>query len=139
MKFIISGLTRCVTTKLILLTRSEGSQLYVISWTLSSVYCASFGDDTSLILLKRLKPFVNRNMATTVYNSLIQSALDYCDVVWSTCRASSASSLQRLQFRAAKTFLNLPTRSPSAATLTHLSLGPILSSAGPTHYYLPCC
>ena len=88
-----------------------------------SIHCSKLVNKVKsrLFLLKRLKPFVNRDMATTVYNSLIQSALDYCDVVWSTCRVSSANSLQRLQSNAAKTILHLPSHSPSAAALSCLS------------------
>ena len=55
--------------------------------------------------IKRIRPFVLRSTLHYIYNALIQSHFDYCNLVWGNCGKTSFDRLQKLQNRAARTFL----------------------------------
>ena len=50
--------------------------------------------------IKRIRHLIPFNVLINVYDSLIQSHFDYCNVVWSNCSIGLSDKLQRLQNRA---------------------------------------
>ena len=53
-------------------------------------------------VLGRIRQNITTNTANTVYKSLISPFLEYCDTVWTCCGKVNASSLEKLQRRAAR-------------------------------------
>ena len=53
-------------------------------------------------MLKSIRNIVNENVLQTVYNSLIMSHFNYCDVVWGNCGVTNQKVLQKIQNRAAR-------------------------------------
>ena len=52
--------------------------------------------------IKRFRPFVPPSTLHYVYNALIQSHFDYCNLVWGNCGKTLFDRLQKLQNRAAR-------------------------------------
>jgi len=52
--------------------------------------------------IKRITPFVPPPILHYIYNSLIQSHFDYCNLVWGNCGKMLFDRLQKLQNRAAR-------------------------------------
>ena len=52
--------------------------------------------------IKRIRSFVPLSALYCVYNALIQSQFDYCNIVWGNCGKTSFDRLQKLQNRAAR-------------------------------------
>ena len=52
--------------------------------------------------IKRIRPFVPPPTLHYIYNSLIQSQFDYCNLVWGNCGKTLFDRLQKLQNRAAR-------------------------------------
>ena len=52
--------------------------------------------------IKRIRPFVPPPTLHYIYNSLIQSHFDYCNLVWGNCGKTLFDRLQKLQNRAAR-------------------------------------
>ncbi len=56
-----------------------------------------------IVVLRRVREFTHpQKIAITIYNSLIKSAFDYCDVAFSNLSSTSSTGLQKLQNRAAR-------------------------------------
>ena len=49
--------------------------------------------------MKRVKPFVPQSTLLSIYNSLVQSHIDYGSLVWGNCAKISSNKLQKLQNR----------------------------------------
>ena len=52
--------------------------------------------------IKRIRPFVPPPTLHYIYNALIQSHFDYCNLVWGNCGKTLFDRLQKLQNRAAR-------------------------------------
>ena len=52
--------------------------------------------------IKRIRPFVPPSILHYIYNALIQSHFDYCNLVWGNCGKTLFDRLQKLQNRAAR-------------------------------------
>ena len=52
--------------------------------------------------MKRIGPFVPPHTLHYIYNALIQSHFDYCNLVWGNCGKTLFDRLQKLQNRAAR-------------------------------------
>ena len=50
--------------------------------------------------IKHIRYFLPFEIVLNVYNSLVKSHFDYCDVVWGNCSKNLSSKLQKLQNRA---------------------------------------
>ena len=59
--------------------------------------------------IKRIRDFVPTPTLHCIYNALIQSQFDYCNIVWGNCGKTLFDRLQKLQNRAARvlTFLDM--------------------------------
>jgi hypothetical protein len=64
-------------------------------------------------LLKRIRPFVTRNVAMQIYYAHIHSRLIYCLPIWSACANEHKMRIQRLQNRAIKAIRKKPRLTPS--------------------------
>ena len=52
--------------------------------------------------IKRIRPFIPPPTLRYLYNALIQSHFDYCNLVWGNCGKTLFDRLQKLQSRAAR-------------------------------------
>lgn len=52
--------------------------------------------------LRQTRPFVSKEVAITIYNSLIQPLFDYCDIVWANLTTYQGTRLQKLKNRAGR-------------------------------------
>ena len=66
-----------------------------------------------LYLLKRIRPFINKQMAMTFYKTIIQSKIDYCSVIWGNVAKTHADKLQKIQNRALRIIMRVNWRFPS--------------------------
>ena len=57
--------------------------------------------------IKRIRDFVPTPTLHCIYNALIQSQFDYCNIVWGNCGKTLFERLQKLQNRAARVLANL--------------------------------
>ena len=68
----------------------------------SQAYSSATTHKIYLILLRRSKAFHFPPTLHYIYNSLIQSHFDYCNLVWGNCGKTLFDRLQKLQNRAAR-------------------------------------
>ena len=61
-------------------------------------------------VLRRTRPFIDKNIAIVLYNTMVQSYLDYCNVVWLNLNSRQVKQLQTLQNRALRLVLNVDNR-----------------------------
>ena len=66
--------------------------------------------------LKRVRPFISKETAILIYNTLIMPHFDYCSPVWDCLSGYLSDKLQKLQNRAAR----VTTKSPFDASSNHL-------------------
>ena len=66
--------------------------------------------------LKRVRPFISKETAILIYNTLIMPHFDYCSPVWDCLSGYLSDKLQKLQNRAARVI----TKSPFDASSNHL-------------------
>ena len=66
--------------------------------------------------LKRVQPFISKETAILIYNTLIMPHFDYCSPVWDCLSGYLSDKLQKLQNRAARVI----TKSPFDASSNHL-------------------
>ena len=66
------------------------------------------------LLLSKIMPYLNRNVAVTIYKTMILPYFDYCDVVYSTACAGDLEKLQRLQNKCLKMCLGVQKRESTA-------------------------
>ena len=66
--------------------------------------------------LKRVRPFISKETAILIYNTLILPHFDYCSPVWDCLSGYLSDKLQKLQNRAARVI----TKSPFDASSNHL-------------------
>ena len=64
---------------------------------------------------------LNTDSRKLLYNAVIASRLNYCDVIWDNCNQTSCNKLQTVQNRCARTILNA---TPGASS------GPLLNELG---------
>ena len=74
-----------------------------------------------LFMLKSIRNIVNKNVLLTVYNSIIMSHLNYCDVVWGNCGVTNQKVLQKVQNRAARIINNAEWNSSATENLSKLN------------------
>ena len=70
--------------------------------------------------IRRCRPFVPQTTLIDIYNSLIQSHLDYCYEVWDTIGVTASEKLQKLQNRAARLILRADYNTHSKSLLDQL-------------------
>ena len=58
--------------------------------------------------LKRVQPFISRETAILIYNTLIMPHFDYCSPVWNCLSGHLSDQLQKLQNRAARVITKSP-------------------------------
>ena len=61
-------------------------------------------------VLRRTRPFIDKSIAITLYNTMIQSYFDYCNIIWSNPHSVQVTKLQTLQNRALRIVLNVDYR-----------------------------
>ena len=71
-------------------------------------------------MLKSIRNIVNEYEMNLVYNSLVFSHLNYCDVVWGGCGSTQKNKLQQIQNRAAR-IINRSSWYSSDENLTRLN------------------
>ena len=59
------------------------------------------------IMLSKIMPFLNNDVALLIYKSMILPYFDYCDVIYNCANADGLEKLQRLQNKCLKICLNL--------------------------------
>ena len=58
--------------------------------------------------MKKAKAYLNQNLLTSVYNSLVKPHFDYCCVVWDSVDKTLDDQLQKLQNRTARNITGAP-------------------------------
>ena len=76
----------------------------------------------NMYLLRRLRPYIDQNVALAFFKSLIQCHFDYCSPVWSNASKSLLSKLQVLQNRSLRIVMNVDYRHSSNSLYTLLKL-----------------
>ena len=76
---------------------------------------------SGLFMLKSIRNIVNEQVLKIVYNSLIMSHLNYCDVIWANCGVTNQNILQKIQNRAARIINNTEWRSSATENLSKLN------------------
>ena len=75
-----------------------------ISWT-EHVDTLSKKVSSRIDLMSRIRNYLDSPTSKLVYNAIVLPLLDYCDVVWDCCNASSKAKQQSLENRARKVIL----------------------------------
>ena len=75
-----------------------------ISWT-EHVDTLSKRVSSRIGLMSRIKNYLDSSTSKLIYNAIVLPLLDYYDIVWDCCNASSKAKLQSLQNRACKVIL----------------------------------
>ena len=76
----------------------------------------------NMYLLRRLRPYIDKDVALTFFKSLIQCHFDYCSSVWSNASKLLLRKLQVLQNRSLRIVMNVDYRYPSNSLYTVLKL-----------------
>lgn len=63
---------------------------------------------TNLRVMKKAKPYLNRQLLINIYNTIIKPHFDYCSTVWDSIDMTLADQLQKLQNRAARIITGAP-------------------------------
>lgn len=63
---------------------------------------------TNLRVMRKAKPFLNRQLLISIYHSIIEPYFSYCSVVWDNIDLTLADKLQKLQNRAARIITSAP-------------------------------
>ena len=58
--------------------------------------------------LKRVRPFISKDVEVQIYNALILPHFDYCSPVWDCMSGYLSDKLQKLQNRAVRVITKLP-------------------------------
>ena len=75
-----------------------------------------------LYLFKRIRNYISQNIALMFYKTILQSKLDYCDVVWRNIMKKSVKKLQVLQNRALRIILKVDARYSTISLFQQLKL-----------------
>ena len=70
--------------------------------------------------LKRVRPFISKDVAVQIYNALILPHFGYCSLVWDCMSGYLSDKLQKLQNRAARVITKLPFDTSSNLLLSTL-------------------
>ena len=76
-------------------------------------------------ILRKLRPFTQRNVLLMVYNALFLSVVDYCCTVWGSTSKTNLQKLYKLQKRAGRVILGVDTPVSSRIVFTSLHWLPI--------------
>ena len=57
---------------------------------------------TNLRVMKKAKPYLNRQLLINIYYTIVKPHFDYCSTVWECIDMTVADQLQKLQNRAAR-------------------------------------
>ena len=60
----------------------------------------------NIVILYKMKEFVSEKSLLILYNSLVLSHINYCNVIWGNCSLTKINSLLLLQKRAVRTITN---------------------------------
>ena len=77
---------------------------------------------TGLHMLKTVKQHVNKDtvLLEMIYNAIVSSHLNYCDIVWDNCGVTLLNKLQKIQNRGARVINGMPWDSSSTENLNKL-------------------
>ena len=75
-----------------------------------------------IYLLKRVRPFIDKRTSLLFYKSIIQSHLDYCNVVWGNTGKRNCEKLQILQNRSLRIVMNVQSMYSTDALYDSLNL-----------------
>ena len=76
---------------------------------------------SGLYMLRKVKQYVNSSTLKLVYNALVSSHLNYCDVVWDNCGITLTNKLQKIQNRGARIINNSPWHSSGRENISSLN------------------
>ena len=76
--------------------------------------------NSKLLLLNRIKKFLDIDARKLFYNAYILPIFDYCCTVWGNTSEENLKRLEKLQKQAARTILNAPVQTPSYELLKSL-------------------
>ena len=76
---------------------------------------------TGLYMLQTVKPYLDRNTLQIIYNAIVSSHLNYCDIVWDNCGVTLSNKLQKIQNRGARIINDTPWHSSGRENLTRLN------------------
>ena len=74
-----------------------------------------------LHVIKKVRNIIPLKTTKLVYNAIVSSHLDYCDVVWGNCSIILQTKFQKLQNKGARLILNENLNTPSTANLNGLN------------------
>ena len=80
----------------------------------------------SLRLIKYAKKYLPSDVLNEMYRGIVEPHLSYCCSVWSCCRESKISALQKTQNIAARIVANSPYDVPAAPLFQNLHLPPTI-------------
>ena len=75
-----------------------------------------------IYLLKRIRPFIDQRTSLLFYTSIIQSHLDYCNVVWGNTGKRNCDKLQVLQNRSLRITMSVDSMYSTKALYEYLKL-----------------
>ena len=78
-----------------------------------------------ICVLRRIKPFVDKETLISVYNAIVRPHFDYCCEVWDVLGETQSKQLQKLQNRAAQVIMNMSNDIDSSIALSALGWEPL--------------
>ena len=58
-------------------------------------------------IIKRIRNFIPKESLLTLYRTLVEPYLRYCNIVWGQCNETLLDKLQTLQYKAARTIAKI--------------------------------
>ena len=81
--------------------------------------------NSKIVLLNRIKKYLDIDSRKLFYNAYILPIFDYCCTVWGNMSEENILRLEKLQKRAARTILNVPVQTPTNPLFTTLGWLPV--------------
>ena len=72
-------------------------------------------------VIRKVKNIIPQSTRNLLYNTIVSSHFDYCDVVWGNCGVTLQEKLQKLQNRSARIIRNVDWSVPSSVNLKELN------------------
>ena len=76
-------------------------------------------------VIKKVKNIFPQTTIKLLYNAIVSSHFEYCDVVWGNCGATLQTKLQKLQNKSARMITNAHWSVPSSVNLDELKWAPL--------------
>ena len=71
-------------------------------------------------VLRRVRPYLDQESATTLFNALVLPLVDYCDTVYGVCSKSLQCKVERLLYKGGRIILDMPWDTPSRIVIEKL-------------------